>query len=387
MGKKTEPVKRWLFWLSLVLVGVIAYKMIDSLSGVFKVIGSFIDVIIPFIIAAVLAYLLYTPSKAIEEAYKGSKLKFLRKHKRGLSVLTIYFIIIILIFIIINFIRPTITKNVVELANNLPHYYNSAIDFLKNLPEDTIWTQLNVTEIVKTIEEFNISEVIVDWVSLENIGKYVKGIVGATNIVFDLFVVIAVSVYILLERTDIKNFVKNVLNAVCDKETYQRWAELYSRTNNIFYKYISSQLLDGFIVGVVTGIIMNIMGIKYATLLGIMIGIFNIIPYFGAIVAVLIAAIITIFTEGITAALWMTLIIIIVQQIDANVINPRILGNSLNVSPILVIFSTTLGGAYFGIPGMFLGVPTAALIKIFILDFIKEKNELKESELQEVEEE
>lgn len=385
MGKKVDQAKKWLFWFSLILVGVIAYKMIDSLSGVFAVIGSFIDVIIPFIIAAILAYLLYTPSRAIEDAYGSSKLKFLKKHRRGLSVLTIYFIIIIIIFIIVNFIRPTITKNVVELASNLPNYYNSAIKFLKDLPEDTFWSQINVAEIVKTIEEFNISEVIIEWVSFENIGKYVKGIVGATNIIFDLFVVIVVSVYILLERKDIKNFSKNLLAAICDEKTYQKWMELYARTNNVFYKYISSQLLDGLLVGILSGIIMNIMGIKYATLLGLMIGIFNVIPYFGAIVAVVIAAIITIFTEGISTALWMTLIIIIVQQIDANVINPRILGNSLNVSPILVIFSTTLGGAYFGVPGMFLGVPTAALIKMFILDGIREKNRLKESEIVEEE--
>lgn len=385
MGKKVDLAKKWLFWFSLILCGVIAYKMIDSLAGVFAVIGSFFDVIIPFVIAAIIAYLLYTPARAIEEAYGSAKLKFINKHRRGLSVLTIYFIIIIIIFIIVNFIRPTITKNVVDLANNLPNYYNSAIKFLKDLPEDTFWSQINIAEIVKTIEEFNISEVIVDWVSLENIGKYVKGIVGATNIVFDLFVVIVVSVYILLERKDIKNFTKNLLSAVCDDKTYQKLVELYERTNNVLYKYISSQLLDGLLVGILSGIIMNIMGIKYATLLGLMIGIFNVIPYFGAIVAVIIAAIITLFTEGISTALWMTLIIVIVQQIDANVINPRILGNSLNVSPILVIFSTTLGGAYFGVPGMFLGVPTAALIKMFIIDGIREKNILKEIEILEEE--
>lgn len=385
MGKKTEIFRKWLFYFTLLLASIIAYKMIDKLSGVFEIIGAFINVLIPFIIAGIVAYLLHTPCKSIEEAYNIDKLKFLKKHRRGFSVLTVYFIIAIIIFIIVNFIKPTITQNVLELANNLPNYYNSAIEFLKTLPEDTFWSQINITEIVKSIEEFNISEVIMDWVSLENIGNYVKGIVGAVNIVFDLFVVIVVSIYILLERKDIKNFVKNLMTAICEEETYKKWLNFYERTNNIFYKYISSQFLDGIIVGVLTAIVMNIMGIKYATLLGIMIGLFNIIPYFGAIVAVIIASIITIFTGGFSTALWMTLVVIIVQQIDSNVINPRILGNSLNVSPILVIFATTIGGAYFGVPGMFLGVPVAALIKIFVLDYIKEKNEVKEIEVLEEE--
>jgi predicted PurR-regulated permease PerM len=381
MGKRTEQFRKWFFLFSLILAGVIAYKMIDGLSGVFQVIGAFISVLVPFIVAGILAYLLYTPSRAIEEAFNNAKIKFLKKHRRGLSVLTVYFIVAIIIFIIINFVRPAITSSVVDLANNLPNYYKSAIDFLKNLPEDTFWSQINVTDMVKTIEEFNISEVIMEWVNLENIGSYVKGIVGAANIVFDLFVVIVVSVYILLERKDIKNFIKNFMHAICEEETYKKWVELYERTNNIFYKYISSQILDGFIVGILTGIVMNIMKIKYATLLGLMIGLFNIIPYFGAIAAIIISAIITIFTGGVGTALWMTLVVVIIQQIDANIINPRILGNSLNVSPILVIFATTLGGAYFGVPGMFLGVPCAALIKIFLLDYINRRNTLKNDEV------
>ncbi len=383
MGKKADNIGKWLFWFSLVLVSVIAYKMIDSLSGVFSAIGSFIGVLVPFIAGGVIAYLLYTPCKAIEESFNTYKIKFLKKHRRGLSVITVYFIIASIIFIIINFISPAITKNVIELANKLPNFYTSAIEFLKTLPEDTFWSNLNITEIVKSIEEFNISEVIIDWVSLENIGNYVKGIVGATNVVFDLFVMIVISVYILLERKDIKNFISNFMKAVCEDGTYQKWINLYERTNNIFYKYISSQILDGFIVGILTSIVMNIMGIEYATLLGIMIGLFNVIPYFGAIAAVIIAAVITIFTGGFTTALWMTIVVIIVQQIDANIINPRILGNSLNVSPILVIFSTTLGGAYFGVLGMFLGVPIAALIKIFVLDFVNQRNEVKVQKLEE----
>ena len=205
MGKKVDNMKKWFFWFSIVLVSIIAYKMIDSLSGVFAAIKAFIGVLVPFIMAGVLAYLLYTPCRAIEEAYNIDKLKFLKKHRRGLSVFTVYFIIVTIIFIIVNFVSPAITKNVVELANKLPNFYKSAMEFLKTLPEDTFWSQLNIAEIVKSIEEFNISEVIIEWVSLENIGNYVKGIVGATNVIFDLFVIIVVSVYILLERKDIKN--------------------------------------------------------------------------------------------------------------------------------------------------------------------------------------
>ena len=136
---------------------------------------------------------------------------------------------------------------------------------------------------------------------------------------------------------------------------------------------ITSQLVDAVIVGLITSIAMSIMRIKYAVLLGFIIGLFNIIPYFGAIVAVVISIIITIFTGGFVQAIWLAIVVVILQQIDANIINPRILGNSLNLSPILVIFAVTVGGAYFGVLGMFLGVPVIALIKIIIEDFIEYK--------------
>ena len=111
-----------------------------------------------------------------------------------------------------------------------------------------------------------------------------------------------------------------------------------------------------------------------------MIGLFNLIPYFGAIVGSCFAGIITVFTGGWPQALWLGFWALVVQQIDGNIINPRILGSHLKISPILVIFAVTVGGAYFGVIGMFLGVPTLALIKIIVNDTIEEKIVEKESQ-------
>ena len=119
---------------------------------------------------------------------------------------------------------------------------------------------------------------------------------------------------------------------------------------------------------------MSILGVKYAVLLGFMIGLFNLIPYLGAIIAVVIAGLITLLTGGIYQAIWMLVIVIILQQID---------GNSLQISPILIIFSVTVIGSYFGIIGMFLAVPIVAVIKLMINDFIKYKESTKQEEISE----
>ena len=122
---------------------------------------------------------------------------------------------------------------------------------------------------------------------------------------------------------------------------------------------------------------MSIIGIKYSVLLGMFIGLFNIIPYFGAIIAIAISLLITLFTGGFEQTLIMAITVIIIQQIDSNIINPKILGDGLKISPILVIFAVTIGGEFFGVLGMFLAVPIIAIIKLLITDFVEIRSKIK----------
>ena len=196
---------------------------------------------------------------------------------------------------------------------------------------------------------------------------------GVASGIFDVFVTIIVSIYILLERSQIVKFFQRVGEAIFSEKICKKIGEYFSSTNKIFFKFISSQLIDACVVGVLVTIAMSLMKVKYAVLLGFLIGLFNIIPYFGAIIAVAISILITLITGGLSQAIGMAIVVIILQQIDANIINPRITGSSLEISPLLVIFAVTIGGAYFGVVGMFLAVPVIAVIKIIVNDFIDYK--------------
>ena len=371
--------KKWLFWFTFAVACIAVYKTVDSVAEIFAVISEFLGMLMPFLMAMLVAYILYIPCRGVEGFLKNRKFKFVKKHARGISVLIVYTISILLIFLSIKFILPSVTESVNDLANNIPNYYNNTINYLNNLEEDSILYKLNVKEYVNSLRKIKLEKEIVKWINLENISSYIQGIVGATNVIFDAFVTFIVSIYMLLERSDIKSFLYNLSKVVFDKKTNQTITKYYNKTNSIFFTFITSQIIDAFIVGIVTSIVMNWMNVKYAVLLGFIIGLFNVIPYFGAIVAVIFAVIITAFTGGIGQALWVALIITSLQQIDANIINPRILGTSLNLSPILVIFSVTCGGAYFGPLGMFLGVPVCAFIKLIVLDFIEYENNKKEA--------
>lgn len=376
--------KTWRRYAAILFIGIILiviYKTIDSFGAIFSWLGGLISLLMPFFMAALFAFILYSPCRSIEKLYKKVKFKFISKRARPLSVATMYLIVLLFIVILVNIIFPALSESIIELAKSLPNYFNIAKEFLINQPEDSLWVKLNIVQLVDNLEEVNISETILEWLDFNNISKYIQGIANVAGVIFNIFVTIVVSIYILLERSDIKSFAKNFLKAVCSEDGYKKFAKYYKDTNSIFYRFISSQILDAFIVGIITSIAMAIMNVKYATLLGFVIGVMNIIPYFGAIIGVGIAIIITIFTGGWMKAIWVALVLIILQQIDANIINPKILGNSLQISRILIIFSITFFGAYFGVLGMFLAVPIIALIKVFILDFIDEKNKEKIEDL------
>ena len=373
---KEKEWKKWLFWFSLIAASIVVYKTIDSVFELVSWLQGFITLLMPFILAVILAYILYKPSKGIEN--KLSKVKYINKIARGLSVLIVYIVVVLLIVLVINVIIPSITESLLDLAKSMPDYYNSAIEFINDIPKDSIWAKLDLQNIVKSIEQIDITKFVLNIIDLENIANIIKGISGAASLIFNIFVTVVVSVYLLLERSDIKSFVKHVGKACLKDETYEKYKGYYNKTNGIFYNFLSSQIIDAIIMGLVCFVALSIMNVKYAPLLATMIGLFNIIPYFGAIVACTIAVIITIFTGGIGQAIWMLVVILILQQVDANIINPRILGTSLNISPILVIFSVTVGGAYFGVLGMFLAVPIVAFIKIILEDKLNEKMFLKE---------
>ena len=210
-----------------------------------------------------------------------------------------------------------------------------------------------------------------DYISMDKLTKYAQGVISFASGIFDIFVAFIVSVYLLLERNDIVKFFKKFAESSFKKDTYKNITKYFKQSNEIFCNFLIGQLSDAIVVGIMTSVAMSIMHVKYAVMLGIFIGVLNMIPYFGAIIAVAISIFITLLTGGLTQAIEMAVVVIILQQVDANIINPKIVGDSVKISPLLVIFAVTVGGAYFGVMGMFIAVPVAAIIKLLINDLIE----------------
>lgn len=371
--KKEGNISKWLYWFSLAIAVIIVYKFLDNFTAIGLFLSNLVGILMPFIMGALIAYILYIPCKKIEECFKQTRFKFLKKRARGLSIFTVYLIVVIILFILVNVILPPIVSSISDLVSNLPGYYNTITKGLNNLPEDSFWHKINSQEIVNKISQIDFAK----YLSMESITGYIKGVISVASGIFDIFVTIVISIYTLRERDKIINFLRKLTSSLFKEETYETISKYFYRTNGIFFNFISGQLIDAIIVGVVTTIAMTIMGVKYAALLGFLIGLFNMIPFFGAIIAVVIAIFITICTGGVGQAIWLAIVVIILQQIDANIINPKIIGDKLKISPILIIFSVTFAGAYFGVLGMFLAVPIVAMLKLIVCDYLDYKAEKK----------
>lgn len=374
MNNTKKDWSKWIYWFLLGIALILVYKGLDNYDSVMNGIKGLMNVLSPFIVGIFIAYLLYMPARKFEEWFNKVKIKFIRKRSRALSVITVYLIILAIIIVLFSCIMPIVFGSIADFLNNLQGYITSAIENYNKLPEDSFFKGQIVQDAIHSLQNINIKQ----YFNVEQIIGYVTNAISAVFSVIDIFIAIIVSIYILTERKQIIAFLKKLTGAIFKENTYKNIDKYFNNSNEIFFKFIASQFLDAVVVGILVTIALTIMKVKYAPLLGFFIGMFNMIPYVGAIIATVIAVLVTLITGGLSQAIWMIIVVVILQQIDANIINPKIVGQSLKISPLLVLFAVTVGGAYFGILGMFLAVPVIAILKILINDYIEYKNKLKE---------
>ena len=369
--KRKRGISKWAYWFSLGLAFIVTYKCISDFEGLCAFLTRIIGVTMPFLMGIIVACLFYRPVSFVEKILK--KYTPLKKSARPLSVLGIYILAVVLIVLLINWVVPPVRDSIADLVKNIPEYVEQAKEVIENIETDSILKNIKMEDIIERVKNIDFMSLL----SIDRLGKYINTVIGVVSVIFSFFITIVVSIYLLLERGDIKEFLKKLGKALFDNQTYARVSKYFMKSVTILLDFIYCQIVDGIIIGILASIAMSIIGVKYSILLGCFIGLFNIIPYFGAIIAIAVSVIITLFTGGIEQAIIMGITVIILQQIDSNIINPRILGEGLKISPILVILAVTVGGEFFGVLGMFLSVPVIAVIKLLITDFAEIRSKIK----------
>lgn len=371
----------WNYWIIrfLFLMAVIlGYKFISNYQIAVNSLQNFLHVLSPFIMGFILAYLLNGAQKRIENLCQKFGTPFIKKRSRGLSVLILYLCAFYLIFIALNYLVPLIINNMIDLLTLLPTFYNYLIDLATNLEDQGVIEFIRLEELLTNLTaDYSPDKLLLQWTqALTSLGAFTKGL---SSFVINFFLSVIISIYTLLFKDSILTFIAQASRKGMSESVFNSSRHWIQTTNQIFYKFISSQFIDACIVGVSASILLLLMNVKFAITLGLLLGICNMIPYFGSIFASVVTAVITFFTGGLSHAVSVLFALIVLQQIDGNIIGPRIMSGALNLNPIIIIISITIGGAYLGILGMFLAVPIAAILKIIVTNWLDDS--MKETSL------
>ena len=336
-----------------VCTAVLLYLAISNFAIVRSVLGSIYGVISPFVVAFVLAFLLHTPVEWFEKTV-FKKLK----GKRALSILASYIIVAIIISALVVAAAPQIADSILSVGNNVPAYLQSLSDFLNKLITDYNWDPEFVSYVTEALNDVFKS---VSAFTLALVPKFLNWSVSLGGFAVDLFMTVIASVYMLATKERLIFQIKKFLYAFFKQKRADRIIEIGNITNTMFSKFINGKLLDSLIIGVICFIGMTFIYRPYALLISIIIGITNMIPFFGPFIGAIPSIVILLMVSPLDAFIF-AVFVLAMQQFDGNILGPKILGDSTGLAPIWVLVSITIGGGLFGFAGMLVGVPTFAVI-------------------------
>jgi len=366
--------KRYLYVFLLATSIMLMHKLIKDMNFSTSELFAILSTLTPFITGFAIAYFLNIPCSFIERHLKKSKYKILVQKAKGISIAIIYSTFLLILFFSLRFVIPTLIWSISDFAKSFSQYYQYIIELIDKLPEDDYnWIK---EIIINTLNSISIQSLLSN-ISLESLLGSLSLIKGFSSSIFTIFLTFISSIYGLLEKDNfIKYFNKFIPVIMKDKNSKVLYYYL-DKINISFRKFIVCQLLDSCIIGTLVTIELWILGSEYALLLGVLLAILNIIPYFGSIVGTFIAIFVMLLTNGWNSALITALLLITTQQIDGNIIQPKLMGNSFSLSPLLIIIGISFGGSIGGIVGMIVAIPIVNVIKSIIDELIESKKAIR----------
>ena len=359
-------------------IGIVAFSVIicsvlfyfaffdkNTLFIFFKKIG---DVLTPFAIGAVLAYLLKPMCVMYERLVSKWFKKMKRRHKaeRYTTNISVFFTLITffaIIYIMVAAIIPQVIDSIKTLVDTAPEIFDNFMSWLRNLVKDN-------AELTAVVDRFSVrgSDLIkigINKLMEVDMSKWyshlIDGVKGVITFLTNILVGIIAGVYILARRKKFAVQGTLLIHSIFKPKWADKVMDEIKYIDKMFSGFINGKIVDSIIIGILTFIVLSIFRMPYALLISVIVGITNIIPYFGPFMGAIPSALIILMIDPIKG-FWFIVIIIIIQQLDGNVIGPKILGESTGISSFWVLFSILLFGGLFGFVGMVIGVPLFAVI-------------------------
>lgn len=374
--------------LFVIITAIIFEKIIGNIGLIADTAGTVFNFIIgiltPFIYGIFIAYILNSPVKWFENNVY-LKIPFGRKkvnYIRTISILTTYLLVIGFLVCVIRYIFPEIRDNLDNLILSLRTYaaginmeasaYSNTNEFLNSMLvyfNETFTTSYTPGDIIN----FVIDPIMKTLSSLPFfLNVLLAGTVNFAYALLNAVLGLVIAFYMLCEKEKFAATIGKFLYTILKKQTAERVILTAKSSNAVFEKFFIGKAIDSIIIGILFFIIALIINLPFTLLSSLIIGITNMIPYFGPFIGAIPVILITLLVNPVLA-LWLTLIIFLLQQFDGLILGPKILGESTGMKPIGVIFSIIVGGALFGVIGMFFGVPAFAVLKVMFTTLLNKK--------------
>ena len=324
----------------------------------------------PIYIGLVIAYLLSPMVNGMERMVfipllrKINKTdKRVRAFARGISIVLVLVLAAAVIFWLSMLVVPEVVDSITNLADNLPDYYRNTLqvanDIGKKHPEIAQYMKESTNTVYTQVRNWVQNDLLP--ASTEILGSVSDGLLSALGMLLNVVIGIIVSIYLMAGKENFCAQAKKLIFAVLPAKRAGSVLSVLSETHGVFAKFISGKIIDSLIVGVLTFIIMNIAGIPYTILISVLIGVTNIIPFFGQYIGIIPSAVLVFIASPSKGVLFLVLIIIL-MQFDGNVLGPKILGDSIGLKSFWILFSILFFGSLFGVLGMICAVPVFAVI-------------------------
>lgn len=360
---------------ALLLLIVFAWALVNH-DTVLRFLGKTLALFTPFLIGGVIAFLLNVVLRPLECCWNKVCRKAPAKLTRPVCLTASTVLVMGILFAVVFMMIPSLQESVDEFVQNMPVYveeigrwWTGVVQFAAKynivLPEYTIDADLLMEKVTALISDEGNDILTVTWGAATSV----------LSVLLDVFLGLVFALYLLAKKEVITAHLKNLIVTVLPKKKAQRLLSIASLTNQTFTNFISGQLTEAVIIGVLCFFGMLILGIPYAGAVSAFVAVTALVPIFGAWIGGGLGAFLILLADP-GKALWFVLFLLVLQQVEGNLIYPKVVGKSVGLPGLLVLMAVTIGGEAFGILGMLFGVPVCAVLFSLYLEFMKKAGTL-----------
>lgn len=374
MNLDRENMKKIMFIIAFALIFAVC---IFNLGTVFYYINIAYAVVTPFLAGGAMAFVVNIPMKIAEEKFFNnkytSKVKILNRLSRPLSLVLSFIFILGIVSIVVGIVLPELYSTVLAISGSISEFLPKLYDFVKENVDNAM-----IEKYIYQLQKINWFNILTDFLNVFTSGagsviSTTLNVVGSImSTTFDFLIAFIFCIYLLIQKETLANQTKLVIKAYLKEKYYKKIVYVAALTNKTFSNYITGQCLDAFILGVMFFVVLLIAGMPYSLLIGILIGFTALIPMIGSFIGCVISVLL-IFMISPAQSLIFLIIFIILQQIEENLIYPKVVGNSVGLPSIWVIVAVSVGGSLWGVIGMIICIPLFSVLYTLFKDHTKKR--------------